>query len=463
MPLTRDSRIALLALIALSLLLRMLWLDRGALAHDEPFTVYWSQRPMADFWAMLGTENNPPLHFLLTRWWSSLVPFEPAWLRLPSVLASALVVWPLFLLAHRLSNLPVAITAGLLLAFSNYQFGFAQEVRAYALFTLLAAWSMWLLARIASADGRSSALPLAFVNVLLVYTHFFGWLLIGVQAIAVLMHPHFKVARMAFLRALLLTSALFSPYLLVFLTRTSSAISEGTWLGPPAWEELYNMVWRWSNAPVLAIGLPLIIAAAFLRKRSGAPLRDLALLWCLLPLVGMFTISFWVPVFHGRYLAYAAPAYALLVATSIELLPIERKLRLAVSVIVTAGMAFTFAPNDQKRYEPEQVAKQVDEWCDNECLVQVGPAWYWLNYLAAKDIVELQQDQEHLLRSGVFMPSEAQAATMGPVVLVDASGDERLARTRAALRAAFGQVDSIQADHRVWVLRYTRPETTVRP
>ena len=67
----RDRSI-LFALIAFNLVLKLLWLDVNELAHDEPFTVYWSQQPLAAFGEMLRTENNPPLYFLLIKAWSAI-------------------------------------------------------------------------------------------------------------------------------------------------------------------------------------------------------------------------------------------------------------------------------------------------------------------------------------------------------------------------------------------------------
>lgn len=461
MPLTRAGRIALAALILLSAALRLLFIDRGALAHDEPFTVYWAQRPLADLWRMLGSENNPPLHFLLVRGWSTLAPFEAAWLRVPSALASALAVWPLFLIAHRLSGLRAAVTAGLLIVFSNYQFGFAQEVRGYALLILLASWSTWLLVRM-DRTRRRSAIPLALVNACMVYTHFFGWIMIAVQGAAVASVPALRGARSTFLRAAAITAALFSPYAVIFIVRARTSIAEGTWLPPPAWEELYNMVWRWSNAPVLAVGFLLLIAIAGMRAKNTPPLQRLSLIWTLLPLLGMFSASFWVPIFHDRYLAFAAPGFALLVAASIEALSGDHRARTAVSAIAAAGMALTFAPGRQNRYAPEGVAAMAREWCRDECSLQVAPSWYWLNYLAADNIEELRHDQSHLLRSGAFVPSAAQAAALGPTVLVDATGDGSAAAVKSALRASYAQSDSVEADHRVWVYRFSRAAATVR-
>ena len=72
MPLHRTDRLLLFGLVAVNLVLKLSWLDVTELAHDEPFTVFWSQRPWAELWAMFRTENNPPLYFLLIKAWSAV-------------------------------------------------------------------------------------------------------------------------------------------------------------------------------------------------------------------------------------------------------------------------------------------------------------------------------------------------------------------------------------------------------
>ncbi len=462
MPPQRLERLALPALILLSLAARLLWLRQGALAHDEPFTVYWSQQPWADFRAMLRTENNPPLHFLITRWWSALVPFEPAWLRVPSALFSGLIAWPVFLIGRRIGGMRAAITAALLIILSNYHQGFAQEVRGYALLTLLSAWSIWLVVRM--ADGRARAIGLlALVNTAMVYTHFFGWLVVGLQVTAAFALPALRKRKQDVLVSAGLTLFAFGPYLLLFALRARASISEGTWLEAPAWEELYNMVWRWSNSPVMAVAFMTLIAFVLLRKHGRSAWHALPLLWSIAPLLGLFAISFVVPVFLDRYLAFAAPGFALLIAASIESLRLGQRWKSALACLAIAGMAFTFNPGAGGRYAPEGVARQVDAWCANDCHVEVVPSWYWLNYLAAKDIEALRSDQRSLLNASPFVPDTVQARALGPTLLVDASGNQRFAPLREALRGAYGAVDSVEADHRVWVYRFTHEGRTARP
>ena len=81
------------------------------MGSDEPFTVFWSQRPWPELWAMFTSENNPPVYFVLIKLWSQLVPFEAAWLRVPSAVFGALTIWPLYLLAYRFGGRAAALLA----------------------------------------------------------------------------------------------------------------------------------------------------------------------------------------------------------------------------------------------------------------------------------------------------------------------------------------------------------------
>ena len=455
-----KTRILIFALIAFNLVLKLLWLDVNELAHDEPFTVYWSQQPLAAFWEMLRTENNPPLYFLLIKAWSAIVPFEASWLRVPSAVFSALAVWPLFLLARKLSGVRVALTASLLFTLTNYHFGFAHEVRAYSLLTLLATTGMWLLMRAKDKpnNGVRAMLGLSALNVLLVYTHFFGWLAIGLQGLCVFLLPELRHLRRQFLFGLAITLAWFSPYLVIFMQRMGNSVAQGTWLEPPVPEELYNMIWRWSNAPVLAIGFLLLITVACFRDRLRAgPLR-LALIWCMVPLLGMFAVSFAVPMFLDRYLVYAAPGFALLVAVAIEQLRAPAYANAGIAALAVVAMGFTFTPWKEGVYHPSRVVQQANAWCPDGCTMHVWPPWYNLNYAAARGIERLKDDQRSFLDFNLEQAVVLTHDSVLPTIVVDASGEPSAARQPwyGSLRKVYPAADSVEADHRVWVYRFRR-------
>ena len=463
-----SDRALIASLLLLNLAVKLCWLGVNELTLDEPFTVYWSQRSISDLSTMLRTENNPPLFFLLIKAWSALVPFEPAWLRVPSAVFSALTVWPMFLLANRLSGRAVALTAALIFTFTNYHYGFAHEVRAYALFTLLATTGMWLLVRGKDKpnNGLRAMLGLSALNVLLVYTHFFGWLAVGLQLLCVLLLPELRHLKRNFLFGLGNTTVWYLPYAKFFLGRMGSSVSQGTWVEPPVPEELYNMLWRWSNAPVLVIAFLLLIVVGAWRSKLSALGMRLALLWALVPLLGMFAVSYFVPMFLDRYLVYAAPGFALLVALCIGSVALETRVSLGLSGFAIIGILVTFTPWKDNGRHPSRVVMQVREWQAGDVIIQ--PPWYDLTFLYASDPKGCfslpDADQSFCMGKGFLWTAEDVSSLLidpeveDQVVLVDAGGDlvDPSGSVKSALRATLPHVDSVEADHRVWVYRFRR-------
>src|SRR5690606_15669266 len=98
----------------------------------------------------------------------------------------------------------------LLFIFSSYHTGFAHEVRAYSLFALLATTSIWQLYR--SSTGKP-ATWLVVVNILMIYTHFFGWLMIGIQFLCVAGLREWRSQLRKFLLSLVPVLIAFLPYI----------------------------------------------------------------------------------------------------------------------------------------------------------------------------------------------------------------------------------------------------------
>ena len=460
MPLTLQDQRLLYGIVALNLLLKLTISTDGPLVNDEPFTVYWSQQPLDAFWKMLRTENNPPLYFLLIKGWSSFTPFTEAWLRVPSAIGSAFIAWPLFRIGHALADRWVGAAAALLFTFTTHHHAFAHEVRAYSLLALLTASGIWWLVRAHSNDRHCSAwMMLAVIDVLLVYTHFFGWLAIGLQvlvaAIALRSRPLVRQALIAGTIAVLGVL----PYAWTFLTRVGQSVSEGTWLTTPGWEEPYNMLWRWSNAPVLVVSFLLLLVLALLRKGWSETLVRLALVWSMAPLVGLFVLSQWVPLFLDRYLNFAAPGFALLVAGTLHHLLSPRRWRPYVLVLPVLAMATTFDPMRNDDRDPQAVVAKVNSWCAENCALQIEPRWYWLNYRTAEDIASLQNASAANAPdtiadgAGLHIPGGGKPATW---VVVDAGShlDDPGRPWYATLREEYSAVDSVRVDRFVQVLRF---------
>lgn len=145
----------LLGLLTVAALALRLW-DLGGrpLLSDESSSFYFSQLPLA---TLLGSlcDPHPPGYYLLLRGAAALGQSE-SWLRLPSALAGALAV-PLTWAVARLAGaatLPrtartahwsgqAGLLAAALVAFAPLAVWYSQEVRAYALLSLLTLGMTW--------------------------------------------------------------------------------------------------------------------------------------------------------------------------------------------------------------------------------------------------------------------------------------------------------------------------------
>ncbi|HEY0976802.1 MAG TPA: glycosyltransferase family 39 protein [Flavobacteriales bacterium] len=439
------------ALLLLALVVRCIGIGDEELGHDEPFTVYWSLRPLGELFAQLRNENNPPLYFLLMHVWERCVPLEEVWLRIPSAIAGACTVIPLYQLGRRLAGPVTGITAALLFLFTAAHQGYAHEVRAYSLLTLLSATAAWQLQR--SADMPRRWITLALVNIALVYTHFMGWCMVGVEVLAVLLLPALRPARRSLVRALCATVLAFLPYAWIFVERVGSSVAQGTWLTAPAWDEPYNMLWRWSNVPVLTVLFLSIIVVQVLRNQARPGAMGLPLLWSGVPLIGLFVFSFAVPVYLDRYLIFAAPGYALLVAIAFH--GIEHSgLRAGLSAGAVLAMAFTLPGALPERPHPSRVVAQLRAWSGRpHTTIVVSPYWYRAALL-------WQWDRGRFLDPG---PDGATTDLLlngtEPVhdlIVVEAD----LPLGPAAIAERFGEgwtlVQSVQADRKVMVHRFQR-------
>ncbi len=456
------------ALLVLNFGLKLSWIGVNDLSGDEPFTIYWAQRPLEDLFALLRTENNPPLYFLLMHFWSLLVPLDPAWLRIPSVLFSAFTVWPLYLIGKRLGGITAGITAALLFTFSQHHFQFAHEARAYSLLVLGCTLAVWQLLRVADAPSHPSLRPpsilwLVLANAVATWAHYFGWLMVGLELVLVFSMSTLRPARAKMLATALLTVLLNLPLLGLFMVRAGSSLAHGTWLQPPSWEEPYNMVMRWSNAPVVAVLFMALVALGFFRQRRANQSMAIAGLWCALPLVGMFLISFISPIYLDRYLLFASIGFYLLVALAANRYTGPWLPAWAIPAGCVVAMAITFAPWKGNDLHPSRVAAQVETWRQGPTAVVIQPGWYDLTYAWAvsPNLFRGAAPMEMALRERMAFPVSDSTlpridSTVTTVVHIDAwaSLTDPGQKVLQELRARFLQTDSVEADKTVIVRRF---------
>lgn len=449
-----------MGLLALALALRLPWVGATDLAHDEPFTVVMAHRTLPDLFQHLRHENNPPLHFLITHWWVKFVPLETAWLRLPSVLFSVLLIWPLFLLGRALGGYRAGVLGALLVILSGHHQAFAHEVRSYALFAMLTTAAMWQLLR-ATRGAPRAGWYLVGLYILLVYTHFLGWVVPGIHLLLVLLPGPWRAAARAVRTALIDTLLAYLPYAVIFYERLRHTSSAGTWLTAPEPEELYNMIWRWSNAPVLAVLFMVLLIIGTWRARAAH--MQLAITWTLTPLLGLFLLSYHTPLFLDRYLLFAAPGFALWVALALGSLAGSKPWSWVAMALPVVGMAATFVPTDPGHPRPSAVVAQAEAW-RGDGIVLLQPAWYRDSYAWHLDRTLVQRPalMDSLLALRGIHPTTglhdlySAWPSADRLVRVDAWADlvDPEGRVAWALARRYHLEERVEPDRKVFVERY---------
>jgi hypothetical protein len=188
-------------LVAAFVLVRVWRLDASCLWFDEVFSVHAARHGWGALVEFVALDLiHPPLFYLLLKGWIALVGSEAVWwVRVFPLLTAGAACVPVVLLCRELGlRARVGQVALVLMAASGFLVQHAREVRMYGLLLLLAACSLWLFARYARAtqggkrQGRLTV-SLFVVNLLLVYTHYYGWLLVGHELIFVAVWRRRKV------------------------------------------------------------------------------------------------------------------------------------------------------------------------------------------------------------------------------------------------------------------------------
>ena len=180
---------AVLAIMLLAAGLRAWRLNEQSVWHDEYYSAVHVEAPDLATYMTLVRLYNPehvPLYYLAEYGWARAVGTDPERLRWLSILFGALTVPLLCALGRRLFSPAAGLWAGLLFALSPAQLWHGQSLRPYALLVLAAAASMHTLVWAVQEGGVLRWLAHGAANILLMWTHPFGVLLLGGMAPAFL-------------------------------------------------------------------------------------------------------------------------------------------------------------------------------------------------------------------------------------------------------------------------------------
>ena len=386
-------------LVGLYVAARLWRLTAACLWFDELFGVHAARHTWAGLWRFVAADLiHPPLFYALLKVWVMSGGESVFWLRLFPVAASVAALVPLLLLARELKLGTAATNVALLFAAANgYLIKYAQEVRMYGLLLLLTLTSLWLFARLLNKEGRARALlsALFFVNLLLVYTHYYGWLVVACEAAFLALRDRRRLG--GFMLTAVGLAVAYAPW----VAACAGAAAKGGglaqnigWIARPGLRDLFELFalfnqpfyFRQSSADplfarfgallgLLFVGLPVGALLLGRLKRGdagdGGETRavEFLLLFTALPVALAFAASYVLPqsVWGTRHLIVAAGPYALLAGLALgRLRPAWWRTAALLLVCCWALLAGAFA---LARSRPAHV------WC----------AWEGLAASAARD------------------------------------------------------------------------------
>ena len=415
--LERKFQALVLLVVLVNLVLKVIYVRVPEIAMDEPFTLWWAQHNLLEIWGMLRSENNPVLHFLFMHFWVKYFGLSPLAVRIPSIIFSSVTAGIILKMVTRNFNVRAGIMATLIFTLSTMHMAFAHEARPYSLFVMLAAWNLMLGLELLKKEPTKRVYIWFFISsLLLVYTHYLGWIPVLTQAFCFLL---FKETRRKWHPLLWGYTLLLIAYIpqFYFLFLRMGVASSGTWVRSPQWSELYGNINRFLNdrgvtIAILLTGILVLITTIIRKKlklafsiiKKHQPFAMIAV-WFLVPYLGMFAISFIWPVFLDRYLLFTSIGIYILVAALIDLFSFEKWIRIVFIAVLMITMLRGFTLNPGNGREVKKISALVREQSTADIPVVISPDYSYLEFVYHYDINMFrcyQQTKELLMEEHIF-------------------------------------------------------------
>ncbi len=211
---------------------------------DEVFSVLLSRLGWKALTTAAAADSvHPPLFYYLLKVWVFIGNESLIWLRLLPALFSILSILPLILLGRELRLRPIEIHCAIgLAAVHPFLIYYGQHVRMYSLLLLCALTSLWLFQRILRAGAPPSGFSyaaLTLANIVLVYSHYYGCLIVGLECLYVLLWKRERWKRT--LLSGVVVFAAFAPWLYAAGTRAyakGGLQSNLNWIVKPTLQDL---------------------------------------------------------------------------------------------------------------------------------------------------------------------------------------------------------------------------------
>ena len=317
--------------------------------YDEAVSITVSKLGFADIikWVFDNpAETNPPFYYMILSFWVPVFGDSEFIARVPSAVLGSLSIFAVYAVGKLLYNKKTGLVAALILATSVFHIRYAQEARGYTLMVCLMLVSYYCLLQLTIKNRTMYAAAYVASTALLVYTHYYGVMIILAQNIfcLTLLIKYKKIGELGIggWFKLQVITALFLLPCFVFLAVIALKIQKGFWISEPTSEDIWQYFTIYSGSIYLlilflAFSLYSVIGLRKVKdskraKKSLGPASErpgalgisqgwrlyMLLLWMLVPVVVPFLISLVSsPILIFRYTIGASLAFYLLASNGI--------------------------------------------------------------------------------------------------------------------------------------------------
>ena len=390
-------------LVAFYVAIRWWNLSASCLWFDEIFSIHAAEHSWNTLLSFVALDLiHPPLFYMLLKLWIGLGGESLAWLRmLPAFLSIASLV-PLILFLRELKQrVQVQLICMLLLTVNGALLKYSLEVRMYSLLMCLSLFSMWLFARY-FIKGKSF-IPLVIVNILLVYTHYFGWFVVLSEVAAILIYQRIKWRRILAMFAI--TFASFVPWVIAIWQAATSGSELGQnigWMSRPGAREITTFILNviepfYSQAStadpisIFKVSLPILLIAVIAiclyfadwkqQSKYDRQHVQLLVLFLALPLISAFVLSWLLQysIWGTRHLIIVFVPVSIFIAIVLGGVRIPTlKIAAITLILLFSGYGFVLKASSER---PEY------SWCAWEPLATEAAAKNDANIYTFEDLV----------------------------------------------------------------------------
>ena len=355
----------IILIVILGAVLRFYGLGREGIWYDEAVSISVSKLGFKDIikWVFDNTaETNPPFYYMILSLWTAMFGGSEAVSRIPSAIFGSVSVIAIYAVGKLLYNKRTGLIAALILAVSFFHIKYAQEARGYTLMVCLILVSYYSFLRLTIRRSTLYAAVYVVSTALLVYTHYYGTMIILAQNIFcfTLLLRKRKIGEIGlggWIKLQALTGLVLLPGM-VFLAVIALKIQKGFWVPEPSSEAIWQFFRIYAGSTYLLIVFLVfsIYSAAGLRKgkpaqekKSGntsaepAPAAGLSegeklymlLVWMAVPILVPYLISLVSsPILIFRYTIGASLAFYLLASKGIANMNNRRLIAAAAGLIL---------------------------------------------------------------------------------------------------------------------------------